>query len=482
MQYPINPKGSQTCHRSRETHVPYLIALIIAFLALIVLLATATTVQAQNTLDKAGLGAGVTASAAYSVRRLSTGYTGKSLQVRRSSDNTTMDIGFTAGGDLDSATLKTFVGAGSGYISLWYDQSGHGLNVTQSTTSYQPILVTAGKINRENTRPFIQFWGYPHTAVNSLALAAAMSTVGHVSSVMKLAAGGYGFILSHSSVYYWHSKPGTNLFYNLGSSSVDNGNGWVNGSSYTPLSMPWPTTLTVDEIEPTTPGSGTNWDNLGSDRGICCHEMSGGGGYSELIIFAAALSTANRQILEANEGAYWGIVVLQVNWLSFTAQPDNGRVYLQWQTAAEQNTKNFTVQYSTDGTVWTDLATLPAAGYSTDTRTYNYVHYAPRPGDNYYRICETDETGRAGYSTVNLIRQMTPKEGVEYQVLQNPVINARLQVKVMTPTTLTLHSMDGKSLWKGQCLPGINEIPLDNYPKGIYLLSGKTSVVEILVQ
>jgi hypothetical protein len=72
----------------------------------------------QNTLDKAGLTAANPASAAYSVRLLSSNYTGKALQVRRSSDNTTQDIGFTASGDLDNSALLTFVGTGDGFVSI----------------------------------------------------------------------------------------------------------------------------------------------------------------------------------------------------------------------------------------------------------------------------------------------------------------------------------------------------------------------------
>jgi len=60
---------------------------------------------AQNTLDKAGLTSASPVAVAYSVRLLSSTYTGKALQVRRSSDNATQDIGFTSNGDLDTTTL-----------------------------------------------------------------------------------------------------------------------------------------------------------------------------------------------------------------------------------------------------------------------------------------------------------------------------------------------------------------------------------------
>jgi len=98
-----------------------------------------------------------TASAAYSLRRLSCTYGGSAIQVRRSSDNTLSNIGFTAAGDLDTAALKIFVGAGNGFVATWYDQSGSSLNVTQGTNARQPRIVTAGVVERKSAMPAIRF-------------------------------------------------------------------------------------------------------------------------------------------------------------------------------------------------------------------------------------------------------------------------------------------------------------------------------------
>jgi hypothetical protein len=54
---------------------------------------------------------GLNSSAAYSLRKLRTAYTGPAIRVRRSSDNTEADIGFTASGDLDQTALMAFVGS-----------------------------------------------------------------------------------------------------------------------------------------------------------------------------------------------------------------------------------------------------------------------------------------------------------------------------------------------------------------------------------
>jgi hypothetical protein len=84
------------------------------------------------------------AVAAYSLRKLRTAYIGNAIRVRRSSDNTETDIGFTSSGNLDITTLSTFCGANSGYISKWYDQSGNTYTIEQFTTSYQPIIYNSG--------------------------------------------------------------------------------------------------------------------------------------------------------------------------------------------------------------------------------------------------------------------------------------------------------------------------------------------------
>jgi len=80
------------------------------------------------------------AAAAYSLRRLDSGYTGDPIRVRRASDNTEADIPFTSTGDLDTDALAAHCGASNGYVKTWYDQSGNANNATQTTTGNQPNI------------------------------------------------------------------------------------------------------------------------------------------------------------------------------------------------------------------------------------------------------------------------------------------------------------------------------------------------------
>ena len=81
---------------------------------------------------------------AYSVRKVVPAYIGNALRVRRSSDNAEQDIGFS-GDDLDTTSLLSFVGAGTGFVTTWYDQKG-GNDAVQAGANNQPSIVSAGSL------------------------------------------------------------------------------------------------------------------------------------------------------------------------------------------------------------------------------------------------------------------------------------------------------------------------------------------------
>jgi hypothetical protein len=87
------------------------------------------------------------AAVAYSAaRRLATAYTGPLIRVRRSSDNTEQDIGYTSGNVLDESALTSFVGANNGFVTTWYDQSGNGKDASQSTAAAQAQIISSGTV------------------------------------------------------------------------------------------------------------------------------------------------------------------------------------------------------------------------------------------------------------------------------------------------------------------------------------------------
>lgn len=98
------------------------------------------------------------AAAAYSLRLLRTDYEGNCIRVRRSDDNAEQNIGFR-NFELDTSTLESFSLGSDCFVVTWFDQTENGYDVTKSTASAQPKIVSSGSTITENGKPVVQFDG-----------------------------------------------------------------------------------------------------------------------------------------------------------------------------------------------------------------------------------------------------------------------------------------------------------------------------------
>ena len=82
---------------------------------------------------------------AYSLRLLSSSYTGDCLQIRRESNDDTLDVGFV-NNYLDVASIVSFSSGTTSKVTKWYDQSGNGRDAIQTVEVKQPLIyhVTTG--------------------------------------------------------------------------------------------------------------------------------------------------------------------------------------------------------------------------------------------------------------------------------------------------------------------------------------------------
>lgn len=85
------------------------------------------------------------ATFAIGLRKLRSTYAGACFRVRRASDNTEQDIGFT-GDLLNTTALATFCSGTTGFIRKWYDQSVNENEAGNASTALQPRIFNAGAI------------------------------------------------------------------------------------------------------------------------------------------------------------------------------------------------------------------------------------------------------------------------------------------------------------------------------------------------
>jgi Secretion system C-terminal sorting domain len=90
---------------------------------------------------------------------------------------------------------------------------------------------------------------------------------------------------------------------------------------------------------------------------------------------------------------------LPVGFILFNAKCEGNKVLVTWKTAQEQNSSHFNIERSSDGTHWTVISNLPAAGNSASERSYSFTDNNPVQNAN-YRIGEYDLDGRVQYTSI----------------------------------------------------------------------------------
>lgn len=95
------------------------------------------------------------AESAFSLRQLSSSYSGNAIRVRRDSDDAELDIGFS-GGELDTSAIATHCGSASGFVTVIYDQSGNSNNISGHAQSAEPEIYNGSSVITLNGKPIMK--------------------------------------------------------------------------------------------------------------------------------------------------------------------------------------------------------------------------------------------------------------------------------------------------------------------------------------
>jgi len=114
---------------------------------------------------------------------------------------------------------------------------------------------------------------------------------------------------------------------------------------------------------------------------------------------------------------------LPVQLVSFTARSLANSVMLQWETTTEENNSHFSVQRSTDGINFTDMALIEGQGTTSNIHNYQFADRFPASGRSYYRLKQVDFNGQFEYSeVVSVVYENTMPE-LSAVVYPNPVLS-----------------------------------------------------------
>jgi hypothetical protein len=167
---------------------------------------------------------------------------------------------------------------------------------------------------------------------------------------------------------------------------------------------------------------------------------------------------------------------LPVTISKFTAAPSGNEALLQWQTATEQNSRNFIVQRSSDGSNFTDIATLDAAGNSQALLDYAYTDPQPLKNNNFYRLKQVDLDGKFIYSAVRLVNFPTAAKLLWFATGKG---SAQILLQQGNNQPYAVYDAGGRILRLGQLSNGRTQI--SQLPPGIYFVRVSASTIEIIL-
>ncbi len=174
------------------------------------------------------------------------------------------------------------------------------------------------------------------------------------------------------------------------------------------------------------------------------------------------------------------IIILPVSWLSFTGHREDISVQLNWSTAIEQNSREFNVEHSADGSAWKNIGSVSAAGNSFTIQTYSYLHTKPVKGLNFYRLHQVDTDGRSAYSkTIKVIYTNQQNKAIVYP---NPVSEGTLNLQLAEAKEIILFNSLGKAVIIQRAKAGNNQVNTGHLPKGTYTLKTGDEIIQVLIR
>lgn len=110
---------------------------------------------------------------------------------------------------------------------------------------------------------------------------------------------------------------------------------------------------------------------------------------------------------------------LPLELLTFSGKTQNEGILLEWQTAAENNNRLFTLEKSLDGQNWEVLTQVDGTGNTSQKQDYFYLDEQPQNALQYYRLLQTDFDGKFTYSKAIVVEWN--KVAIAPSIYPNPV-------------------------------------------------------------
>ncbi len=151
---------------------------------------------------------------------------------------------------------------------------------------------------------------------------------------------------------------------------------------------------------------------------------------------------------------------------TFSGKAVNKTNVLHWQTSSETNCKSFTIERSPNGADYVAIGEVKGQGTTSTPHNYTFTDKDPSVSTNYYRLRQTDFSGKETLSKWLFI--VFTKSGIS---LKATVANNALDVIVddAKPTTLRIFNVVGQQVMLAK-IQGEQRLDIQTLPNGLYII------------
>ena len=147
---------------------------------------------------------------------------------------------------------------------------------------------------------------------------------------------------------------------------------------------------------------------------------------------------------------------------------------VNWATAQEINTSHFSLERSTDGRNFSEIAKVAANGNSNVLLNYNYTDNNPVRGINYYRLRVVDKDNSGKYSPIRSVRNEGMADVAVYPNPVNDVMTVSITADKAERGEMTIADISGKIIYTRtlNIVAGNNQLPVNvsNMSAGAYII------------
>ncbi len=163
---------------------------------------------------------------------------------------------------------------------------------------------------------------------------------------------------------------------------------------------------------------------------------------------------------------------------------NEGKSLLKWEALLKQDVSNYEIQYSLDGSSFVTLETVKAITDNNTLKSYSYLHTYPVPGDNYYRLKQTDLNGSSVYSKAVVINHSTSNKTINF--IYNPFSKVAIIVnKDEAPMSISILSKEGMIVKEQRAFSKVEILDLSKFSSGTYVfnvITDKNNLTQEIVQ